>query len=337
MLGVVILQYLMKRAAYYSPFKLLGMGNKLMIFRKLLAVIAITLGLSAFTLVHAQTNKAFDISITTLDGESTTLNQLVADKPVYLKFWATWCQPCREQMPHLQQTFEHYGDEIDIISVNIDVNDSVEAINATQQEFGLTVPVVIDATGKLAQAFDLVGTPYHLLIDTDGRVVFKGHEESDKLEKTLKLLSASNSVILPAVEIESLIEQPSLVTKTDQLTALFFTATWCDWYLEVSRPAIANNCINGQQQANTLYKLNPQLNWLGITSRLWTGDKELAEYKGKYQIQYPLVIDNHDQEFVRYQVKDFPTLILLKDGKEVFRTSEFSNQHDVATTILKFK
>ncbi len=282
-------------------------------------------------------DKAPNFQAVTIAGKSVNLADFINKKSVYLKFWATWCQPCREQMPHLQQTFEHYGDEIDIISVNIDVNDSVEAINATQQEFGLTVPVVIDATGKLAQAFDLVGTPYHLLIDTDGRVVFKGHEESDKLEKTLKLLSASNSVILPAVEIESLIEQPSLVTKTDQLTALFFTATWCDWYLEVSRPAIANNCINGQQQANTLYKLNPQLNWLGITSRLWTGDKELAEYKGKYQIQYPLVIDNHDQEFVRYQVKDFPTLILLKDGKEVFRTSEFSNQHDVATTILKFK
>ena len=47
-------------------------------------------------------------------------------KLVYLKFWATWCQPCREQMPHLQETYESFGDDIEVIAVNIDINDSAE-------------------------------------------------------------------------------------------------------------------------------------------------------------------------------------------------------------------
>ncbi len=308
-----------------------------MILRNFLTAIMFTIGLSMFTLVHAQDNKMFDIAVTSIDGKSITLNEYVGKKPVYLKFWATWCVPCREQMPHLQETYETFGDDVEVIAVNIYINDSAEAIRATQQEFSLTVPVMVDDTGELAQAFDLVGTPYHILIDIDGKVVFKGHDASAQLDKTIKLVSASNSKTLPAVEIEPLIAQPSLVTSTDKLTALYFTSTWCDWYLAESRPVIAKNCIAGQQQANALSKATPDINWLGITSRLWTGEKELHEYKDKYQIDYSLVIDSNDQEFVRYKVKDFPTLILLQDGKEKFRTSDFSDEKKVADAILEFK
>jgi len=307
-----------------------------MLLRNLLTAIMFTLGLSLFTLVHAQDNKMFDIALTTMDGKPITLNEYVGKKPVYLKFWATWCVPCREQMPHLQETYESFADDIEVIAVNIGVNDSAEAIRATQQEFSLTVPVTIDETGKLAQAFNLVGTPYHILIDLDGKVVFKGHEASAQLDKTIKLLAASNSVSLSAVSIEQRLEQAPLI-ENKPLTALFFTATWCDWYLEESRPAMSQSCVAGQQQANAIYKESADLNWLGVISHLWTGDKELGEYKDKYQIVYPLAIDSNNQEFVRYQVKDFPTLILLRDGKEVFRTSDFSNEKRVADAVLELK
>jgi len=306
-----------------------------MIFRNFLTAIMFTLGLSVFFLVHAQDNKVLDIAVTTLDGKSITLNDYIGKKPVYLKFWATWCQDCIKQMPHLQESYETYGKDIEVLAVNIGINDSAEAIAATQKEFSLTVPIVVDKSGKLVQSFNLVGTPFHILMDMKGNVVFKGHEASAQLDKTLKLLSASNSKILPKVEIEKLTTQPSLVSNTDKLTALLFTSTWCDWYLEESRPAIAKNCIAGQQQANVLYKQTPNLNWLGITSHLWTGDKELAEYKDKYQIDYPLAIDSNNQEFVRFKVKDFPTLILLQDGKEIFRTSDFSDKNSVANAILE--
>jgi thiol-disulfide isomerase/thioredoxin len=308
-----------------------------MILRNFLTAIMFTIGLSVFTLVHAQDNKMFDIAVTTMDGKSITLNDYVGKKPIYLKFWATWCQDCIKQMPHLQKSYETFGKEVEILAVNIGINDSAESIAATQKEFSLTVPIVVDNSGKLAQSINLVGTPFHILIDIDGNVVFKGNEASAQLDKTLKLLSASNSEILPKVAIEKLTPQPSLVSSTDKLTAIFFTATWCDWYLEESRPAMSQNCVSGQQQVNTLYQGASELNWLGVISHLWTGDKELAEYKNKYQIDYPLVIDSNDQEFVRFNVKDVPTLILLQDGKEKFRTSDFSDEKYLADAILELK
>mgnify|MGYP000656783462 CR=1 FL=1 len=307
-----------------------------MFLRNLLSVITFILGLSVVTLVHGQENNLFDTAVKTMDGQSLSLKEYVGKKPVYLKFWATWCVPCREQMPHLQETYESFGDDVEVMAVNIDVNDSAEAIRATQLEFSLTVPILIDDSGKLAQAAGLVGTPYHLLIDIDGNVVFKGHEASAQLDKTIRLLAASNSVSLPAVSIDQRLEKTSLI-ESKPLTALFFTATWCDWYFEESRPVMSQNCVAGQQQANALYKETVDLNWLGVTSHLWTGDKELGDYRDKYQIEYPMLVDSNDQEFVRYQVKDFPTLILLRDGKEVFRTSDFSNEKRVADAVLQLK
>lgn len=283
-------------------------------------------------------NTMYDISITTLDGKKITLNNYVGEKPVYLKFWASWCQPCREQMPHLQKTFEEYGDKIEMITVNLGINDSLEEIKLIQKEFSLTVPIAIDNSGKLSQAFNLTGTPYHILIDMKGNIVFEGNEASTQLDRTIKLLSESSASFLPSLSIDQTVVQSTLVdVHGKKLSALFFTSTWCDWYLEESRPSISKNCIEGQKQANILYKDNPEFNWIGIVSRLWTGDQELKEYKNKYQIEYSLVIDASDQEFITYHVKNFPTLILIQDGKEVFRTSDFSDASKLSSAVKKFQ
>lgn len=304
--------------------------------RNLLISITCLLNLLISVDVYAQhDNELFNIELSKLTGESTTLAGFVSNKPVYLKFWASYCQPCREQMPHFQHVHQDYADSIDIISINLGRNEPIPTVVETIESFGLTMPTLIDGTGKLAQALDLRGTPYHVLIDTQGNIVFKGHDVTTQLDNTIKLLSASNSAVLPTVLIGEQLEKQSLVSNQKGFSLLFFTATWCDWYLAERRPNIANNCIAGQQQANALYQQWPELNWLGVTSRLWTGDKELAEYKNKYQIAYPLAVDVSDQTFIDYQVQDFPTLLLIKEGQVLYRISDFSNQQAVIEAIAK--
>jgi len=288
----------------------------------------------AQTETSTENNIMYDIPITTLNGKKITLNDYVGKKPVYLKFWASWCQPCKKQMPHLQKTFEAYGDIVEVIAVNLGINDNLEEIQTVQKEFSLTVPFAIDHSGELSQAFNMIGTPYHILIDMEGNIVFKGHDASAQSDRTIKLLSSSKSNFLPNLPMEKTIVQSALVdTQENKITALFFTATWCDWYLEESRPAMSKNCIDGQKQVNMLYMDNPTFNWVGIVSRLWTSDKELKEYKNKYQIEHFLAIDTSDQEFIKYNVKTFPTLILFKEGKEIFRTSDFSNSSKLSNRI----
>ena len=90
---------------------------------------------------------AADISAALLDapvklhsGEVFELEDIVGERPVYLKFWASWCVPCREQMPHLEGIYRKYNEDIEIISVNIWINETEEAVAATIDEFGLAAP-----------------------------------------------------------------------------------------------------------------------------------------------------------------------------------------------------
>lgn len=280
------------------------------------------------------------ISVTNLDGSTTTLDDYRDGKPLYLKFWATWCQPCRKQMPHLQKTYEKYGKEVRTIAVNIDVNDSLEEIQKTRKEFALTVPMAIDSTGDLSNAFDLIGTPYHLLIDRKGNIVHKGHNGAGVFDKAIAQLSNDSSQINDgSVLAESSVIEPQKVQKPINIgegkSVLFFTATWCDDYFKDSRPKMSKNCISAQNQANVLFEENKGFKWTGVLSRFWTGDKELTEYKKKYGIQYPLRIDESNQEFNKYKVKEFPTVIVFNNGEEVFRSSDFSDNKELKKRLIK--
>jgi len=273
----------------------------------------------------------FDLPITTLSGDTFTLGDYRNRQAIYLKFWATWCQPCRKEMPHLQHAFEKYGDKIKIVAVNIGINEDMAAIKATMQEFGLTLPITVDSSGALSKAFNMIGTPYHVLIDKNGNVVHHGHKASEELDNKLAQLSDYRIKMLPGTPLQhTTTRAPDLGQNTDKLSALFFLSTWCDWYLKDSRPAMSANCTNAQQLVNTLYTDNPEIDWRGIVSRLWTGKKELNAYREKHHIQHPLVIDTSGDVFLKYDVKHLPTLILTRNGKEVFRETDF--RHTAALT-----
>ena len=66
--------------------------------------------------------------VRTIDGDTIDLGALYGKKAVYLKFWATWCVPCREQMPHFEHVYETAGPDLAVIAVNAGFDDSVEEI-----------------------------------------------------------------------------------------------------------------------------------------------------------------------------------------------------------------
>ncbi|NOT65646.1 MAG: TlpA family protein disulfide reductase [Methylotenera sp.] len=132
----------------------------------------------SFAHAAAIDQKTLELPITLLSGQTVKLSQYKGNKPVYLKFWATWCQSCLKQMPHLQHSFDKYGNKVEIIAVNIGVNDDQKSVAAIKKKFGLTMPIAIDKSGELAKAFNLIGTPYHVLLDASGNVAYAGYEET---------------------------------------------------------------------------------------------------------------------------------------------------------------
>jgi len=289
------------------------------------------------TTVNAEKLTLSDITVKKLNGQSEKLGKVLSNKPVYLKFWATWCQPCREQMPHLQQTFDRYGKKIDIVSINLGVNDSLADVIKTKNEFKLTLPIFIDETAKLSQTVDLIATPYHVLIDSKGRIVHKGHKASVELDSKIKKLADNNQQVLAVTPENNSINPLVLDTNVSQPTLLFFASTWCDWYLEKSRPQMSANCVNAQNVINNLYNKYPHMNWHGILTRLWTGQKELDDYRKKYSIQHPLSIDSKNEVFLKYRVKKFPTLIAIKGDREIFRLDDFSDSARASKMLLQLE
>ena len=283
--------------------------------------------LRGFVQASEVSQEMLNLPITLLSGQTVTLSQFKGKKPVYLKFWATWCQPCRKEMPHLQHTFEKYGNKVQVIAINLGVNDDLQSVKAMQREFGLSMPMTIDKTGQLSKAFNLIGTPYHVLLDKYANVIHKGHEAATELDEKIKLVAADKPVTSTEAPLEVVSGAPvNLDGISGQTTALFFVSTWCDWYLKDSRPSISENCVRAQNEVNNLYAKYPQINWIGVASRLWTGEAELAEYKKKFNIQHPLTIDTTNNVFFNYGVKNFPTLILMNKGKEVLRTQRIDSK-----------
>jgi len=121
----------------------------------------------------------------TIDGDTIDLGGLYGKKAVYLKFWATWCVPCRQQMPHFQHTYETAGADLAVIAVNVGFNDSVEAIRKYQKQLGITMPIVFDGDAAIAGAFNVRVTPQHIVIGRDGRIRYVGHLADERLDAAL--------------------------------------------------------------------------------------------------------------------------------------------------------
>jgi len=124
------------------------------------------------------------LMLKTIDGEAIDLGSLYGKKAVYLKFWATWCVPCRQQMPHFEHAYETAGADLAVIGINVGFNDSIEAIRDYRKKLGITMPIVFD-DGSLDTAFHLRVTPTHVIIGRDGRIRYVGHLADKELDDAL--------------------------------------------------------------------------------------------------------------------------------------------------------
>lgn len=130
-----------------------------------------------------QQSPPFDI--TAIDGQRITRSAAAEQKPIYLKFWATWCIACIEEMPHFNDAYDRFGDGIQFVAVNVAFNDSLDRIRGAQSEHELGMPVVYDESGEMWSKFDIFGTPTHVLIDRSGKTIHTGYAADEQLDKAL--------------------------------------------------------------------------------------------------------------------------------------------------------
>jgi thiol-disulfide isomerase/thioredoxin len=282
----------------------------------------------------------------TIDGDTIDLGGLYGKKAVYLKFWATWCVPCRQQMPHFEHVYQTAGADLAVIAIDVGFNDSVEAVQAYRRKLGISMPIVFD-DGSLDSAFNLRVTPTHIIIGRDGRIRYVGHLADGKLDA--ELAAARTAAPVPAagavsgaaaarvdpapISVGDRLPNKALRTLDGQrfellhdaapreMTVLVFLSPWCESYLATTRPEVATNCRRAREQIGELAG-DPRLRVVGIASGLWANSEDLRKYRGEYKVSIPLTLDASGTAFREFRVVEVPTVVIADAGGRVVRRIE---------------
>jgi thiol-disulfide isomerase/thioredoxin len=273
----------------------------------------------------------FEAEYQTFEKQPIALQTLIGKKPVYLKFWATWCLDCRRELPSLEQTYQKYNDKIAIFAVNLNINETDEAIRSLQQKNKLTIPILMDNNGTIAGNFEFKGTPFHVLINKQGEVVYTTYKDDEQLAGQLAKL-ASNSKTL-TTQADATVKTNAAASLPKGTAVIYFSATWCDWYMKDIHPELSSNCLNALQTVDKLYRSTPKLQLSAYVTHLWTEKTDVDDYSKKFSLPYKVSMDENNEQFRRFKASGYPTVIVLKDGNEITRITEFDGSEKPLQTI----
>ena len=118
-------------------------------------------------------------SVTDIDGKPFVLSEHLGH-PIVLHFWATWCEPCRHELPALGDAFRRLGDnDAKFIAISIDHDLPLEQIRAAAHAFNLPFPVAVASTGGISERYWALGIPMTYFVDRRGRLTQRFRGSSD--------------------------------------------------------------------------------------------------------------------------------------------------------------
>ena len=113
-----------------------------------------------------------DFELQNLEGETVSLSDH-RGSPVMVNFWASWCEPCRFEMPYIQEVFEDpFWESIGLEILVVNVQESSAVARDFMEENGLSFPVLLDMTGGVARMYNIRSIPTTLFIDEDGIIQY---------------------------------------------------------------------------------------------------------------------------------------------------------------------
>lgn len=114
-------------------------------------------------------DQPYEFVLPGVDGQTVALSQFIG-RPILVNFWATWCGPCRIEMPEIQAVWEEHRDD-GLVVLALDQDESAEEVQAYFDELGLTFTPLLDEGNRTARNFGLQGTlPASVFINPDGEV-----------------------------------------------------------------------------------------------------------------------------------------------------------------------
>lgn len=115
--------------------------------------------------------KALDFEVFSENGESVTLSEKTG-KPVVINFWATWCGPCRAELPAFESMYKKYQDKVEFMMVNLTdgMREKKEDVKAFITDNNYSFPVFYDSNQSAAYVYNITSVPLTVFVDADGNI-----------------------------------------------------------------------------------------------------------------------------------------------------------------------
>ncbi len=134
--------------------------------------------------------KAPDFALKALDGKTAVLSKNDG-KPTIINFWASWCPPCKVEMPYIQKAYEKYGDQVNFMMVNLTAMDDKAKMKQFLKEGSYNFPVLLDETGKVGEMYQAFSIPTTYIVDENGIIIshVMGAMSDDQLTEIMEKIS----------------------------------------------------------------------------------------------------------------------------------------------------
>ena len=132
----------------------------------------------------------FSINLEKVDGGMFSFEDIRGKKHLVAAFWATWCEPCKQELKKLAEIYSGFSDSVEFVGISTDTEEMIDKVNEFAAEAALPFPILIDPSGNTVSSMIPGGdsVPYLMVVDKNGAVVSRhsgytpGDEEALKCE-----------------------------------------------------------------------------------------------------------------------------------------------------------